>query len=146
MFKDRFKPAVSKRALLFIAGCVWLIAGGILLSRGLVALIEIGHLLFLDVLIGVIMGVPFYLILFSRISKKHILRIRGMEIPNPCFFSFFSFRSYILMSVMITAGISVRKLGIINPEILYTFFLTMSVPLLISAVRFFVHWHQYSEA
>jgi len=42
-----------------------------------------------------------------------------------------------MMAIMITGGITLRKFDIINHEILYTFFLMMGLPLLISAYRFF---------
>ena len=45
-----------------------------------------------------------------------------------------------MMAIMITTGIVLRKLDIINHEILYTFYLTMGIPLLVSAIRFFSTW------
>ena len=134
---EKFKPSVNRRTLLLVAGCVWTIAGGILISRALLELWSIHHYLWAELLIGIVLGTIFYLVLFARISKKHITRITLITIDNPCFFSFFNFRSYIMMTVMITAGITLRKLNIINHEILYTFYLTMGIPLLVSAFRFF---------
>jgi hypothetical protein len=139
---EKFKPAVSKRSLFLVAGCVWTMAGGILISRALLALWSIHHYLWTEILIGIALGTGFYLALFARISKKHITRITLITIDNPCFFSFFNFRSYIMMAIMITTGILLRKLDIINREILYTFYLTMGVPLLASAFRFFSRWNK----
>ena len=134
---EKFKPSVNKRTLLLVAGCVWTLAGGILISRALLELWSIHHYLWAELLIGIVLGTIFYLVLFARISKKHITRITLITIDNPCFFSFFNVRSYIMMTIMITAGITLRKLNIINHEILYTFYLTMGIPLLVSAFRFF---------
>jgi hypothetical protein len=139
---EKYKPSVSKRSLLLVAGCVWTMAGGILISRALLELWSIHHYLWMELLIGMIFGTLFYLILFARISKKHITRITLITIDNPCFFSFFNFRSYIMMTLMITTGILLRKLDIINHEILYTFYLTMGIPLLVSAFRFFSGWRK----
>jgi hypothetical protein len=137
---DKYKPGIPRRLLLLVAGCVWTLAGGILITRSLVTLIEMNHHLLLEITIGIILGIGFYLVLFSRISSKHISRITMIKIDNPCFFSFFNLRSYILMSLMIIGGITLRKLEIINHDILYTFYLTMGIPLLISAYRFFYSW------
>jgi hypothetical protein len=137
---DKFKPSVSRHNLLFIAGLAWTTAGGILGGRGLAFLIAHGHHLFLRLAGGIIFGGIFYVILFARISKKHILRILGMSIPYPCAFSFFNIRSYLMMTIMITGGIMLRNLEIINKEWLYNFYITMGVPLLISAARFFIFW------
>ena len=136
-FLEKIKPGVQKRTLLMIAGCAWSIAGGILISRSLIHLISVNHLLAMELGIGIVFGSFFYLLLFARISKKHITRINLIEIDNPCFFSFFNFRSYLLMAIMISGGITLRLSGLVNQEIIYTFFLCMGIPLLVSAWRFF---------
>jgi quinol-cytochrome oxidoreductase complex cytochrome b subunit len=142
---EKFKPAVSKRSLFLVAGCAWTMAGGILISRALLELWSIHHYIWIEILIGIALGAIFYLILFARISKKHITRITLITIDNPCFFSFFNLRSYIMMAVMISGGILLRKLDLINHEILYTFYLTMGVPLLASAFRFFSRWKKHKS-
>ena len=136
-FLEKIKPGVKKRTLLLIAGCAWSIAGGILISRSLSHLISVNHHLAIEIGTGIVFGSLFYLLLFARISKKHITRINLIEIDNPCFFSFFNFRSYLLMAIMISGGITLRLSGLVNPEIIYTFFLCMGIPLLVSAWRFF---------
>ncbi|HNW98790.1 MAG TPA: hypothetical protein PKK00_10315 [Bacteroidales bacterium] len=137
-FFEKYKPSVNKRALLFAAGCVWCFAGCILIARGLLILVPIHHYLFPELLVALIFGICFYIFLFTKISKKHIQRISLLKIDYPCFFSFFNFKSYILMAVMITTGIILRKIDIINHEVLYTFYVAMGIPLSLSAVRFFI--------
>jgi hypothetical protein len=136
-FFERIKPGVRKRTLLLVAGCAWSIAGIILIARSLTHLIGSDHHLALEILTGMAGGVLFYFLLFARISKKHISRITLIPIDNPCFFSFFNFRSYLLMAIMISGGITIRKLELINADYIYTFFLAMGIPLLVSAYRFF---------
>jgi hypothetical protein len=136
-FLEKIKPGVQKRTLLLIAGCAWSIAGGILIFRSLLHLIGVNHHLVMETGIGIVFGSLFYLLLFARISKKHITRITLIKIDNPCFFSFFNFRSYLLMTIMISGGITLRLSGLVNAEIIYTFFLCMGIPLLVSAWRFF---------
>ena len=136
----KFKPGVSKRTLLLIAGSVWTIAGGILITRGLIKLVQSNHFLLLEFFLGFFFGIVFYLALFSRVSSSHIKRIRMLKIEDPCVFSFFNLRSYLLMGIMITGGIVLRKFNFINPDVLYSFFIAMGLPLLISAYRFFYSW------
>jgi len=136
-FLEKIKPGVRKRSLLLIAGCAWTIAGGILISRSLIYLTGANHYLALEIILGILFGSLFYILLFVRISKKHITRINLITIDNPCFFSFFNFRSYLLMAIMISGGISLRLSGLVKPDIIYTFFLCMGIPLLVSAWRFF---------
>jgi hypothetical protein len=42
------------------------------------------------------------------------------------------------MAVMISAGITLRKLQLIESEYMYTFYVSMGIPLLLSAARFFM--------
>ncbi|HTX87736.1 MAG TPA: hypothetical protein VMC08_02015 [Bacteroidales bacterium] len=142
---EKYKPAVRKRTLLLVAGCVWTLAGGILIARALVQLLRFDHHLGWEILAGMVLGIGFYAILFARISRKHINRITLIRVDNPCFFSFFNFRSYLLMSIMITAGVTFRKLNLVNPEYLYTFYLAMGLPLLISAYRFYYSWFKNKD-
>jgi hypothetical protein len=137
-FSEKYKPAVSKRTLLFVAGSAWSFAGGMLIIRGLLVLVPIHHFLFPELFIALIFGICFYVLLFTRISKKHIQRISLIKADYPCFFSFFNFKSYILMILMISAGIILRKLDVIGHEYMYTFYVAMGIPLLLSAVRFFM--------
>ncbi|HZX62419.1 MAG TPA: hypothetical protein VFE66_04320, partial [Bacteroidales bacterium] len=74
-FLEKIKPGVPKRTLLLIAGCAWSIAGGILISRSLIYLLGMNHHLAMEIGTGIVFGSLFYLLLFARISKKHITRI-----------------------------------------------------------------------
>ncbi|MGE5425217.1 MAG: hypothetical protein ACM3N9_07620 [Syntrophothermus sp.] len=145
-FLEKIKPSVSKRALLFVAGCAWTLAGGILIARGLTGILVKNSGVLLELMAGGIIGAVFYVFLFMKISGKHINRIQLIPVDNPCFFSFFNFRSYILMAVMITAGITLRKFRIVNPDYLFTFYLGMGIPLLLSARRFFISWYKSKTA
>jgi hypothetical protein len=137
---QKLKPSVSRHTLLFIAGLAWTTAGAILMWRGLDYELKYSHHIWLNILAGILIGIPFYFILFAKISNKHILRIRGLKIPYPCAFAFFNLRSYLMMMGMITAGILLRNWSMINREYLFTFYIGMALPLLISASRFFYTW------
>ena len=130
-------PRLPRRYLLFIAAVFWTFAGGMLLYRGMLLIMRPEHYRWFRLMISIIGGILFYRFLFSGISRKHTQRILGLPLEKPCLFSFFNMKSYFMMAIMITAGITLRKLDIINHEILYTFYLTMGIPLLVSAFRFF---------
>lgn len=142
---SRLKPSVSRHNLLFIAGLAWTTAGGMLMWRGLDYEFSHSSHLWLNILAGIAIGIPFYFALFAKISRKHISRIKGLSIPYPCAFSFFNFRSYIMMMVMITTGILLRKFDLVDREYLFTFYIGMSLPLLISASRFYYAWARGKE-
>jgi hypothetical protein len=136
----KFKPAVSKHNLLFMAGIAWSIAGAILSGRGLSWVIRFGNLPGLRIAGALVFGFIFYVLLFAKISRMHIKRIHGLNIPYPCAFSFFNIRGYVMMTMMIGSGIMLRHNDAVNMDWLFTFYITMGIPLLISAGRFFYFW------
>lgn len=142
---DKYKPGVPKRYLLLIAGIVWTIAGSILFIKGSNYVLQFSHYKTFRFIIAIIFGISFYWILFTRISLKQINRIKAIDIIKPCLFSFFNFKSYILMALMISMGIILRKTNLINHDILYTFYIGMGIPLLLSAARFYFAWYKYDQ-
>jgi hypothetical protein len=144
LFKT-LKPGIPKRHLLFIAGIVWLFAGGMLSYRGFSAHISSTQLDFIEVVICIILGIIFYVFMFSKISLKHIKRIVNIKMVNPCIFSFFNLRSYLLMGIMISGGISLRVFHVIDIKYISLFYIVMSTPLLISSFRFFRTYIYYNK-
>jgi len=142
--KKKLKPGIPKRHLLLVATGVWLFAGGFLLFRGIRMLPET-RLLWLKVIFAVIAGLVFFHLLFLRVSLEHITRIRSLEILRPCIFSFFDWKSYAIMVVMIISGVLARKSSWFDTQWLSLFFITMAVPLLLSAVMFLRAWVKYAD-
>ena len=142
---ETLKPKLPRRYLLFIAGAVWTFAGGMLLFKG-VGLLSAGvHHLWIKLLIVTVGGILFYLLLFSKISMKHAKRILGLKHEFPCLFSFFNFSSYGVMGVMISGGILMRRAEVISPEYLPLFYITMGIPLFLSAIRFYIYGVRYPQ-
>lgn len=131
------KPAVPKRLLLFLAACVWTFAGTMLMFKGYKMLDTTSYLLWLKLVVVLAAGTVFYLKVFSGLSMKHTFRILNMKVAYPCVFSFFNFRSYLIMIFMISMGITLKTTGWIPFGTLSFLYLMMSVPLLLSSVRFF---------
>lgn len=142
---EKLKPSIPKRGLLMVAGIFWTFAGCMLFVRGISGLLPFAENMYYEVPVGLAGGIVFFLLLFSRISKKHIRRIVSIEIERPCMFSFFDVRAYILMTIMISAGVSLRLFKLVDPQILYTFYICMGVPLLMSAFRFYYNWFTYYQ-
>ncbi|MEI6596170.1 MAG: hypothetical protein WCO28_11455 [Bacteroidota bacterium] len=136
---NNLKPSVPKQYLLFVAAVVWTFAGGMLLFRGFSVLKFNSRGILLEEAISIVFGVIFYIFMFSRISLKHITRIQNNPIERPCIFSFFNWRSYFLMSVMISFGVFLRISGLIPIVYLSVFYIAMGTPLFLSSVRFYAH-------
>lgn len=130
-------PRISKHYLLLVAAIVWTFAGSMLLKKGFTFMQEYPDFMVLKLLGCLVGGLAFFALLFRKISGKHVQRIQSMPIDRPCLFSFFNFRSYMLMAVMISSGIILRKTGVVSPKYLALVYITMGIPLLLSSLRFY---------
>lgn len=130
-------PRVPKNYLLLIAALVWTFAGGMLLFRGYIFSLAFPDNMALKIIGCMIIGIVFFILLFQKISRKHVNRILNLPIDHPCLFSFFNLKSYLMMAFMISGGIMLRKSGIISPEYLALIYMTMGIPLLVSSGRFY---------
>lgn len=139
----KFKPAVPKRYLMLIAGIVWSFAGGMLFGKGINMLLAFPHEIWWKLLISVPLGIAFYWFMFSKIFKKHSERILAIEHAKPCVFSFFNWKSYIMMGSMITLGVLLRTTGIVPIRYLSLLYIAMGIPLSISAVMFYIYGIKY---
>jgi hypothetical protein len=130
-------PSVSKRYLFLVAALVWTFAGGMLLYRGFTINHPLPSHWKVEFFGCTMAGLLFFILLFNRISAKHVLRIKSLPIEYPVIFSFFNLKSYLMMFSMITIGITLRKTGAVSPEYLSFMYITMGIPLLMSSFRFY---------
>jgi hypothetical protein len=138
-FFQIIKPGIPKRYLLLVAACFWTFAGGMLLFRGFSVLKFNSSIIEIEESGSILAGLLFYKFMFSAISLKHIHRILNLKEEKPCFFSFFNGRSYLLMTVMMASGITLRVTGLVPLSYLSPFYIAMGTPLLLSAFRFYYY-------
>ena len=130
---------VSKKVLLFEAASIWMFAGIMLLTRGKMMLESAQGFSVANIFSCLGIGILFYLFLFSKISSKHIQRIKSLPGERHFPYQFFNFKSYLIMLGMITMVITLRKTLIIPLEYLSLIYCTMGIPLFLSSIRFFSH-------
>lgn len=138
-FTSKFIPLVPRNFLMLIAGIVWSIAGLILIFKSYNFMNFEVEYIFIYLSISILAGVLFYYFLFSKISKRHIDRLRSFQNERYSIFSFFNLRSYILMFGMISMGVIIRKSQLVQNQTLAYVYLTMGIPLFISSIRFYLH-------
>jgi len=113
--------------------------------KGILLILNDLRYLIVRIIVSIVCGTLFYLMLFSKISAKHTQRIINLKIEKPCMFSFFNFKAYIMMVIMISGGILLRRSGIIQPLYLSVIYTTMGIPLLLSSVRFYNYGFNYKK-
>ena len=141
--KDILK--VSKRTLLLIAGLVWSFAGFRVFTLGKDDVINNKGNIVLVLGIALVTFYLFFNFIFSKMSKKHTIRIVSHELEKRCLFAFFDKKSYLIMGFMMFFGIGIRSLGIFNPIYLGSFYLGLGTALFISGVFFIMNWINFEN-
>lgn len=135
--------SVSKRLLLLEAALVWTFAGTMLLFRGSDMLKASSGFSWPKIVGSVCCGLLFFVIVFSKISRKHVNRIKNLIGDQHLFYEFFNSRSYLMMIGMISTGIFLRTTLIVPLSALSLTYITMGIPLLLSSIRFYHQWFNY---
>jgi hypothetical protein len=132
---DRYKPAVPKVALLFVAGAAWAGVGAMLLAVALRWFSAVSGMHCYGLAgAGVVAGLLVHHLGFLRIVDRNLERILPME-GNRCVFSFVPWRSYLLASVMVAAGVMLRH-SAIPKDYLAVLYTGIGLGLVLSSVRY----------
>jgi hypothetical protein len=137
-FSHKYKPGAPKIVLIILGASLWAFASYRILKLG-IQMIEL-HALhhFLNYLIGIAGFFPFFLLVFRKVSRRYIKRIITHKYERPCVFGFFDLRGYILMTFMITMGIMISRWKVIPDIYKGTFFISLGLSLLASAIFYIV--------
>ena len=113
---------VKKRALLAIAGCVWLAAGFNVARLGVLSYISLDEISAVHILLSaVVFGI--FGFMFYRMSVRHTKRIRSYPQETRPDWNFFDLKSYLIMAFMMSGGIWLRNSGL-APEVFIAVFYT----------------------
>ncbi len=131
----KIKPAVNKRVLLFLAGFMWFGVGTMLLflSFSWLKAFQV-HGSFLVGGIGVAVALIVHHFGFLKIVDKNLSRILPME-GTKCIFSFITWKSYIIVAVMVAMGALLRHSPIPKPY-LSMLYIGIGLALILSSVRY----------
>jgi predicted histidine transporter YuiF (NhaC family) len=131
----RFKPSVSRRALLLLAGLLWIGVGTLLLRYAVGWLREdqVTHVVAL-VAVGVLAALLIHHLGFLRVVDKNLGRILPLE-GKRCVFSFMSWKSYLVVALMMALGVGLRHSSIPKPY-LAVLYIGIGLALILSSVRY----------
>jgi len=130
----KYNPAVKKEYLLLPAGFMWMGVGIMLCVMAFRWLMSSLQPLPFSVA-GITTGIAVYRFGFVKIAQKNIDRIEALP-GLRCFFSFMTFRSYLMVIVMMTLGISLRHSSIPR-EWLSVIYNGIGIGLALSSIRYF---------
>ncbi len=135
---SRFKPSVKKSFLLLIAGFLWSAIGIMMCSMAVVWLISYSEPVWYFFLAGIVFALVVHRFGFLRVVDKNLGRIGPMD-PRPCAFAFMSWKSYFLVAVMMTLGITLRH-SHIPRKYLSVIYLAIGLALFLSSIRYFTNF------
>jgi len=133
---ENIKPAVKKPILLFLSGTMWFCVGIMLNTFATRWLVDYGtNSSFLFAGIGFLLALAIHHFGFLKVADKNLGRIDHLK-DNPCVFSFMSWKSYILVAVMVTLGITLRHSSI-PKQYLAIIYIGIGLALMLSSIRYF---------
>lgn len=135
-WKEKLKPAVHKNLLLFLSGLMW-VAVGIMLDTfatgWLTAYAKGNWWIFASA--GLACSLVIHHFGFLRLVDKNLGRISKMQ-GKRCAFSFMTWKSYLIVAVMVTMGIMLRHSSI-PKQYLSILYIGIGTALILSSVRYF---------
>ncbi|WP_215492023.1 hypothetical protein [Fenollaria sporofastidiosus] len=132
---------VKKRYLLLIASLVWLFAGLKVLSLGLEAYKT--KFTALNVLMSLAVFIVFWLMVFNRLVNKHTVRIKAYTEEKRYFWNFFDLKSFIIMAIMMTGGILIRKYSLLGVNFIAFFYTGIGAALSLAGLKFMYNFIKY---
>lgn len=134
------KYGVNRQVLLITAGIVWIIAGANILRIGIMTwmktdmdgMFKIGEVTVVFLL--------FFLFVFKKLYYKHTQRIEQKKEDKNCPFSFFDVKGWIIMTFMISLGITVRTLHLLPDSFISVFYTGLSIALILTGMLFLRYW------
>lgn len=132
---------VKKRYLLLIASLVWLFAGLKVLSLGLEAYKT--NFTALNVLLSIAVFIVFWLMVFNRLVNKHTVRIKAYTEEKRYFWNFFDLKSFIIMAIMMTGGILIRKYSLLGMQFIAFFYTGIGSALSLAGLKFMYNFIKY---
>ena len=137
----RFTPLVDKRILVLLAGLMWCGVGIMLVSFAISWLsLCNGKEQILFYTAGFLAAMPIHHFGFLKIADKNLRRLLPLT-EKRCLFSFMTWRSYIIVLIMVSMGITLRHSSIPKKDlsILYN---GIGLALFLSGIRYFRFFFQ----
>jgi len=108
----KFTPSVDKRVLVLLAGLMWCGVGIMLVRYAVTWLSPLGiRVSGIYFAAGFIAAMPVHHFGFLRIADKNLNRLLPLT-QKRCLFSFMTWRSYLIVLVMVSMGIALRHSSI----------------------------------
>ena len=132
---------IKNKYLLLIVAIVWLIAGFNVLKIGVETYIN--YVTVINLLLSLAVFLVFWIMVFSKLVKKHTLRISSYESEKQWFYLFFDLKSFIIMAIMMTMGIVIRYYALLPDVFIAVFYTGLGSALALAGILFMVNFMRF---
>ena len=132
---------IKNKYLLLIAAIAWLIAGFNVLKIGVETYIN--YVTVINLLLSLVVFLVFWIMVFSKLVKKHTLRISSYESEKQWFYLFFDLKSFIIMAIMMTMGIVIRYYALLPDVFIAVFYTGLGSALALAGILFMVNFMRF---
>ena len=133
---DRLNPRVDKKILILIAGIMWCGVGVMLISFAVTWLSRYnGNGILIYYAAGFIAAMPIHHFGFLKLADKNISRMIPLK-EKKCLFSFITWKSYLIIVIMMTIGITMRHSSV-PKQYLSILYNGIGLGLFLSGIRYF---------
>ncbi len=111
----KLRPAVDKATLVLLAGLMWCGVGAMLISYSVQWILPLPLIAKLTFgLAGIVIAFPIYYFGFQRLANRNLNRLLPLT-EKKCMFSFMTWKSYLIVPVMVSMGIFLRHSPLPKP-------------------------------
>ncbi|UCD66217.1 MAG: hypothetical protein JSW69_00900 [Deltaproteobacteria bacterium] len=133
---QRYKPGVSIRTHLLLAGLIWSIVGFFLLANGFVLISLKNHFWFS--ILGIVLGTAKTFFILDRVALKNIKRIKEFG-DKVCIGSVYSWKTWLLVAGMIGLGRFLRT-TVLSGEIVGLIYIAVGWALILASRLMWKEW------
>jgi hypothetical protein len=133
---EKLNPRVDRKILILIAGIIWFGAGVMLISF---AAAWLGHYdgkgVWIYYAAGFLAAMPIHHFGFLKLADRNLARLLPLT-EKRCLFSFITWKSYLIIVIMMTMGITMRHSSI-PKQYLSVLYNGIGLGLFLSGIRYF---------
>ncbi len=132
---------IRRENLMIVAGIIWMVAGVNVTIVGLQAFLgqSFGGWVLAALILGSIAVAILFHMMFGRIVRKQVTRIRSYKEDRQSVLRFFDRRGYIMMVAMSSVGITLRAFGLVPGWFVAFFYTGLGVALAFAGFGFVLY-------
>lgn len=129
---------VKRNSLILIASIVWIVAGFNVLKIGIDT--YAGNTSILNFFLSSVIFLLFWTMVFRKLVKKHVVRIRQYSEDKLLFIKFFDIKSFMIMFIMIVGGITIRTFNLLPDKFIAVFYTGLGAALFLAGIMFGINY------